>query len=126
MDELLADLGDQHAELWSLLDGLAPAGWAAPSPCEGWDVADVVLHLHQTDELALASLRGDLADSIEAFMRPGDDAVDAAAAASVARRTRRRPAPRSAREWRASAAALRDAARGDRSERAAAVGGRAR
>ena len=79
----MQDLGAQHAELWSLLDGLAPAEWAAATPCEGWDVADVVLHLRQTDELALASLRGDLEASIETFMRDGDDAVDAAAAASV-------------------------------------------
>jgi uncharacterized protein (TIGR03084 family) len=106
VDDLLADLGDQHAELWSLLEGLAPVGWAAPSPCEGWDVADVVLHLHQTDELALASLRGDLADSIEAFMRTGDDAIDAAAAASV-RDARGADGTEIGAWWHASAAALR-------------------
>jgi uncharacterized protein (TIGR03084 family) len=107
MEDLLEDLGAQHAELWSLLDGLDLAGWSAASPCEGWDVADVVLHLHQTDELARASLRGDLGSSIESFMRSGDDAVDAAAAASVAE-ARGRPGAERGAEWRASAAALRD------------------
>ncbi len=107
MQEIVDDLGAQHAELWSLLEGLAPAGWAAASPCAGWDVADVVLHLHQTDELALASLRGDLDASIETFMRTGDDAVDAAAAASV--EDARGPAGAEVgAQWRASATALRE------------------
>ncbi len=107
VDDLLADLAAQHVELWSLLDGLDAAGWAAASPCAGWDVADVVLHLHQTDELALASLRGDLGSSIESFMRAGDDAVDAAAAASVVEARGRTGAELGA-QWRTSAAALRD------------------
>jgi uncharacterized protein (TIGR03084 family) len=107
VDDLVADLGAQHAELWSMLDGLSPEGWAAASPCEGWDVADVVLHLHQTDELALASLRGDLAASIEEFMRSGDDAVDAAAAARVAD-ARGGPGAAVGAQWRASAAELRE------------------
>lgn len=106
VEELVADLGAQHAELWSLLADLDPPGWAAASPCEGWDVADVVLHLHQTDELALASLRGDLAAEIETFMRAGDDAVDAAAAASVAG-ARGRAGAEVGRAWSTSAAALR-------------------
>ena len=107
MDDLLADLGVQHAELWSLIEGLPPAGWRASSPCEGWDVADVVLHLHQTDELALASLRGDLEASIQTFMHPGADAVDAAAAASVAN-ARGVPGTDIGEQWRASATALRE------------------
>ena len=84
MDELLADLGAQHRELWSLLEPLDDAGWARPTPCEGWDVADVVLHLHQTDQLGIASVRGDLSPDIEEFMRAGgESSVDDAAAASV-------------------------------------------
>jgi uncharacterized protein (TIGR03084 family) len=107
VDDLLCDLGDQHAELWSLLDGLGLEGWAAPSPCDGWDVADVVLHLLQTDELALVSLRGGLASSIESYMRQGDDAVDAAAAASVSD-ARGRPGAEIGEQWRASASTLRE------------------
>jgi len=107
VDDVLADLADQHAELWGLLDGLEPEGWAAASPCAGWDVADVVLHLAQTDELALDALRGNLDAAIEDFMR-GDDAVDEAAAFSVASARGRAGAVVGTR-WRVSAAALRGA-----------------
>ncbi|MGY1849738.1 TIGR03086 family metal-binding protein [Blastococcus sp. SYSU DS1021] len=31
--------------LRQLLDAVPPAGWARPSPCEGWTAADVVGHL---------------------------------------------------------------------------------
>jgi uncharacterized protein (TIGR03084 family) len=67
-----------------------------------------VLHLHQTDELALDSLRGAIDPAIEAFVRAGDDAVDAAAAASVAG-ARGATGSEVAASWAASAAALRDA-----------------
>jgi uncharacterized protein (TIGR03084 family) len=66
------------------------------------------LHLHQTDELAIASLRGDLGRDVEAFMRAGGaDAVDAAAAASV-EGSRGRTGAEVGAQWRASAAQLRD------------------
>lgn len=51
-------LADQQAELSDLLDGLAQDAWRAPTRCEGWDVADVMLHLAQTDEMATASATG--------------------------------------------------------------------
>ena len=60
MDALLADLAAQHAELATVLGALDETGWAAPSRCAGWSVSDVVLHLAQTDEMALASLAGNL------------------------------------------------------------------
>jgi uncharacterized protein (TIGR03084 family) len=56
--DVLDDLAAQHAELRELLDGLTGADWARPSRCDGWTVADVVLHLAQTDELAVASASG--------------------------------------------------------------------
>ena len=55
MDEIVDLLVAQQAELTGLLTGLDDAGWARPSPCEGWDVADVVLHMAQTNEMASAS-----------------------------------------------------------------------
>ena len=55
---MLAALDEQNAELSELLtsslsigDG---SGWQRPSLCDGWTVADVVLHLAQTNELAAA------------------------------------------------------------------------
>ena len=107
--DLLADLADQHAELWSLLDPLDEPQWRRPSPCEGWDVADVVLHLHQTDELALASLRGELSADLAEFVRAGSDSsVDDAAAASVAH-SRGGTGGKVGEQWRESAEQLRAA-----------------
>ena len=64
MDEIVAALADQQAELSNLLDGLHDDGWARPSRCEGWSVADVVLHVAQTNELAIASASGRFDDGI--------------------------------------------------------------
>jgi uncharacterized protein (TIGR03084 family) len=58
VDEILPDLAAQHAELGGLLGDLDDAGWRRPTPCAGWTVADVVLHLAQTDDLATASATG--------------------------------------------------------------------
>ena len=58
MEQILADLAAQHAELRAILKDLAPEQWSSPSRCPGWSVADVVLHLAQSDEVALASARG--------------------------------------------------------------------
>jgi uncharacterized protein (TIGR03084 family) len=55
MDTVVTALHQQHAELERLVAPLDPDGWARPSPdCPGWSVADLVLHLAQTDELAMA------------------------------------------------------------------------
>jgi uncharacterized protein (TIGR03084 family) len=66
MDELLHDLAAQHAELAELVATLDEAAWSAPSRCDGWSVGDVLLHLAQTDEMALASLDGHLHEHVEA------------------------------------------------------------
>ncbi|MEY2454410.1 MAG: hypothetical protein QOD92_3984 [Acidimicrobiaceae bacterium] len=62
MDDNVAALAEQQAELLGLLAGLDDAGWQRPSRCEGWTVADVVLHVAQTNEMAIASASGRLAD----------------------------------------------------------------
>jgi uncharacterized protein (TIGR03084 family) len=61
MQEIVGALAEQQDELAALLAPLDEAGWAKPSACEGWSVADVVLHLAQTNEMAIGSARGDLA-----------------------------------------------------------------
>ena len=53
-----AALAEQHAELRGILESLTPDQWNAPSSCAGWTVSDVVMHLAQTDEIAVASLDG--------------------------------------------------------------------
>jgi uncharacterized protein (TIGR03084 family) len=52
------DLSAEQDRLQGILDGLDEAQWASPSAAAGWTVADVVLHLAQTEEAVLASAAG--------------------------------------------------------------------
>jgi uncharacterized protein (TIGR03084 family) len=82
MDEAIIALAEQNAELRALLEPLTEPDWKRPTPCEGWDVADVVLHLAQTNEYAIASARGEL-DGVRALAgggAPGATVDDGAAA----------------------------------------------
>jgi uncharacterized protein (TIGR03084 family) len=109
MDAILGSLADQHAELDAFLLALDEHGWSSPTRCEGWTVADVVLHLAQTDQLALASAQGRFADALaglgRGLERTGN--VDDGAAAMV-ERERGLPNAELYERWRAGAAALRD------------------
>lgn len=67
METIVAALAEQQAELAGVLDGLDATGWAAPSRCEGWSVADVVLHLAQTNEMAIGSVQGRFAETAAAL-----------------------------------------------------------
>jgi uncharacterized protein (TIGR03084 family) len=125
MDATLTALEEQHSELAALLDALTDADWHRPTRCEGWDVADVVLHLAQTDELALASAEGrfdaGLAELAGGLGRQAD--VDEGAGALVAKERGLDPATLLER-WRAGAAALRAAlAAGDPHRRVTWVAG---
>ena len=78
MQDILDALAAQQRELAQLLDSFTDADWAKPSPCEGWSAADVVLHLAQTNEMAIASARGRLAEYFASLapMRQGARDVD--------------------------------------------------
>jgi uncharacterized protein (TIGR03084 family) len=52
------DLAAEQDRLEAILDGLSEAQWASPSGAPGWSVADVVLHLAQTEEAVAASVDG--------------------------------------------------------------------
>jgi uncharacterized protein (TIGR03084 family) len=85
MDDVVAALDEQVEELRDMVGALDEDRLAAASACEGWSVADVLLHLAQTNELAVASVRGDLvaaAERVWGQTAPGD--VDAAAGEAVA------------------------------------------
>jgi uncharacterized protein (TIGR03084 family) len=87
MDELLTALAAQHAELAELIEPCSSDDWERPTPCAGWDVGDVLLHLAQTDELAIARARGELASLADGLMGSRESqavSVDDAAAAQVA------------------------------------------
>ena len=85
MDDVVGDLAAQQSELAGLLGDLPDPGWAAPTRCEGWDVADVVLHLAQTDELAVGSATGRFEEAAGALSRGtgGAVAIDDGAAMMV-------------------------------------------
>ncbi len=80
-DDVRIALARQHDDLGSLLRDRSDAEWKQPSRCPGWDVTDVVLHLAQTDEMALMSLAGHFDGRAAAFT---GDTVDDAAGNAVA------------------------------------------
>lgn len=107
MDSILVALAEQHAELDDLLAGLDDHGWGRPSRCDGWSVADVVLHLAQTDAMAVASLEGRFAE--DAAERAGGfpgGSVDEGVEWMVTRE-RGTPGPVVGERWRSTAADLR-------------------
>src|SRR3954463_540682 len=84
---MVDDLAAQQAELDALLAECDARLWHLPTRCEGWDVADVVLHLAQTNEMAIASATARLDEFLRAFAATVADSVhtvDDAAADRVA------------------------------------------
>jgi uncharacterized protein (TIGR03084 family) len=51
-DDVLADLTAEGDQLRAAVAGLDEAGWATPTPAEGWTIATTVAHLLWTDEAA--------------------------------------------------------------------------
>ncbi len=71
-------LARQHDDIDAMLRDRPADDFARASACPGWDVADVVLHLAQSDELAIASIEGRLGGAF------GGGTVDDWAAGAVA------------------------------------------
>lgn len=102
-------LAEQLAELDDFLGSLSDVDWDRPSPCEGWSVSDVVLHLAQTNEMAIASAQGRY-DEVIAPMRAARPAQNVDEGAALAVEMERGQAPETVlARWRASAGALRGA-----------------
>jgi uncharacterized protein (TIGR03084 family) len=55
MAALAADLAAESAVTRALVAGLEEAGWRAPTPAAGWDIADQISHLAYFDEVAVQS-----------------------------------------------------------------------
>lgn len=107
MDDVREALRAQQGLFDGLLTSLSPGQWDLPSRCEGWSVADVVVHMAQTNELAVASIDGRLADGAVALgwlPSEGDTVDDLAERAVVAERSSTGEAV--GERWRASAAAM--------------------
>lgn len=109
MDRIVTALATQHDELDELVSSLDDKGWQAASRCDGWTVRDVVLHLAQSDEMAIASLQDRFAEVLEAASAgaPPPASVDEGAARAV-ERERGRPRPAVSDRWRTNARTLRD------------------
>lgn len=119
MAEVCSALGEQHAELWGLIARLDDDRWHRPSRCTGWDVADVVLHMAQTDEAALASLDGHLGATDDsaglgaAVAQLGPSATVDDTAAWAVEHERGAPGAEIAQRWRRAADQVRARLAGD-------------
>ena len=126
MQEIVAAVAEQQDELAELLADLDDDGWARPSACDGWSVADVVLHLAQTNEMATGSARDDLSGAMERLtegLAPTAGDIDDGAALMVDHE--RGAAPSDLRErWVRSCAELRAALLASRAGRPPHLGGR--
>ena len=56
MNEVVDALRTSGDDLDALVSGLDDTGWVKPSANPGWSVADVLVHLAQTNEVAIASV----------------------------------------------------------------------
>jgi len=75
------DLGAEQERLEKILSGLDEAQWRSASAAEGWTIADVVLHLAQSEEAAAATVtHGTLRAGLGAV---AGDTMDARANAAV-------------------------------------------
>lgn len=104
MDDVVTALRDQIDELDALVTGLDTIDWGKPSACPGWSVADVLVHLAQTNEVAMSSLEGRW-DEVTAMWGERDANVDELAGAAVATSSRR-SGPEVRAWWQQTAAAM--------------------
>jgi uncharacterized protein (TIGR03084 family) len=106
MVDVFDDLAAEYRQLDAVLEALSPEQWAAPSDAPGWSVADVVLHLAQSEEAVAGP-----AVAQETALLPSDaTTVDGAMAALVAAE-RGTPPDRILARWRKAAFATPDALR---------------
>jgi uncharacterized protein (TIGR03084 family) len=100
---IFEDLAAEEDRLEKILSGLDEAQWASASAADGWTIADVVLHLAQSEEAAAATAtHGTLRGALGTV--PGDTTDERADAAVRAERAA--PAEVFARWQRARQAAL--------------------
>jgi len=103
MEDIVVALRDQQAEMTNLIEGLTDSDWQRPSRCEGWTVADVVLHMAQTNEMAIASVQDRMQEHLVEMARglPPSPSIDDGADAMVVKE-RGMPASDLLARWHAS------------------------
>ena len=67
------DLRDEEDRLDAIVAPLSPSEWATPSRAPGWTIADVILHLAQTEEAAAATVIAPVDDRSRASEARGVD-----------------------------------------------------
>jgi uncharacterized protein (TIGR03084 family) len=67
MQQICEDLAAEHAALDAIVADLTEEQWRTPTPAEGWDVADTIVHILQADLAALQAVVDP--DSFEAAKR---------------------------------------------------------
>lgn len=65
--QLVRDLREEQLVLDHLVAALDPADWLRPTPAQGWDVRDSIVHLTVLDELAVECVAGNYAALERAF-----------------------------------------------------------
>ena len=70
------DLVAEQEALDAVLVGLSPGAWRAESAAPGWTVADVVLHMAQSEEILTATVAGSGAVDWRQFGSTVDQAMD--------------------------------------------------
>jgi len=89
MDDVIGAFAAETAELEAFLRGLDDRQWMHRSACAGWTVADVVLHLAQTEEAVVGTFEhGDSGAPFRPYLRDAaaelaGGAVDSLAEAAV-------------------------------------------
>jgi uncharacterized protein (TIGR03084 family) len=73
---VIDDLEAEQERLEAVLDELDDAAWRSPSAAEGWSVADVVLHLAQTEDAVVWFATGDTFDRPRLEAPGVDDAAE--------------------------------------------------
>jgi uncharacterized protein (TIGR03084 family) len=107
VDQVVEALADQQAELGSLLRGSTAGDWHLPTRCAGWDIADVVMHLVQTDAMAVDSASGHFAPvTADPFVDTGLPASIDAGAAHMVEAARGMPPDQLLDHWSTGAARL--------------------
>jgi uncharacterized protein (TIGR03084 family) len=78
--DIFTYLQSEYEQLDGVLAGLTAAQWAHPSAAAGWTLADVVLHLAQSEELIAVSIAGTETHAIESAGKIDASADDLVAA----------------------------------------------
>jgi uncharacterized protein (TIGR03084 family) len=96
--DVFDDLEDEEERLEGMLAGLVDEQWLTESDAPGWTVADVVLHLAQSEELVVATLGGPVAPGTAGFEAAAGSSMDEMMDAAV--RAQRASGPVVLERWR--------------------------